>query len=213
MYAAIEDLVPDRAFTIFTGDVVEGAIWSVTGTYLTCSVSFITDTSEDTEVGNDLNDAYALMAGLGQYYALVGNHDSCPVNSFPPSEVSTTITSQWVYNNISADWSEWIGSDAATEVANNYGCYSVVDSTTGLRVIAYNSNFWYTDSASPCPFLPSFSELYEFFLVVWVSPDHLHFSFSLGFPLVIWISRNQLGFSYPLGFISIQLVSLLVTSH
>jgi sphingomyelin phosphodiesterase len=31
LYSAIETLIPNRAFTIFTGDVVEGAVWLVTG--------------------------------------------------------------------------------------------------------------------------------------------------------------------------------------
>lgn len=49
LYAAIGDLVPDRAFIIFTGDVVEGAVWLVT----------------EGEVTSDLNDAYGRMQGLG----------------------------------------------------------------------------------------------------------------------------------------------------
>jgi sphingomyelin phosphodiesterase len=130
LYSAIEDLVPGRVFTIFTGDVVEGAVWAIT----------------DTEVGNDLNDAYGRMEGIGQVYAVVGNHDSCPVNSFPPAAVDTTITTQWAYNNMSTDWATWIGSTAAAEVASNYGQYSVVDSTTGLRIISINSNFWYREN-------------------------------------------------------------------
>ncbi|KAI9657708.1 MAG: hypothetical protein M1821_002884 [Bathelium mastoideum] len=127
MYAAVKSLAPNRTFTIFTGDVVEGAVWSVT----------------DTEVGEDLNDAYGLMEGLGQVYAVVGNHDSCPVNSFPPAAVDTTITTQWAYNNLSTDWEIWIGSTAASDVALNFGQYSVVDNTTGLRIITMNTNFWY----------------------------------------------------------------------
>lgn len=127
MYTAVESLVPNRTFTIFTGDVVEGAVWAVT----------------DEEVANDLTDAYNRMQGLGQTYGVVGNHDSCPVNSFPPAAVDTTTSSQWVYNNLSAEWDSWIGSTAAEEVENTFGCYSVVDSATGLRLISLNTNFWY----------------------------------------------------------------------
>lgn len=50
--------------------------------------------SLDTEVTNDLNDAYTRMQSIGQTYAVVGNHDCSPVNSFPPAAVDTTITSQ-----------------------------------------------------------------------------------------------------------------------
>ncbi|KFY05465.1 hypothetical protein V492_08517, partial [Pseudogymnoascus sp. VKM F-4246] len=126
MYAAIDSLVPDRAFSIFTGDVVEGAVWMVT----------------NDEVTNDLNTAYARMQTLGTTYAVTGNHDASPVNSFPPADVSTTISTQWAYDAMSAGWETWIGSAAAAEVSSNYGSYSVVDGS-GLRIISLNTNFWY----------------------------------------------------------------------
>ncbi|KAH8776915.1 Metallo-dependent phosphatase-like protein, partial [Hyaloscypha finlandica] len=126
LYSAIESLVPGNAFTIFTGDVVEGAVWLVT----------------DTEVTNDLNDAYTRMKRLGQAYAVVGNHDASPVNSFPPGAVDTTITTQWAYDTMSSDWSSWIGATAAAEADSNYGSYSVLTSQ-GLRIISINTNFWY----------------------------------------------------------------------
>ena len=91
---------------------------------------------------DDLNDAYTRMKGLGQAYAVVGNHDSSPVNSFPPGAVDTTITTQWAYDVMSSDWSSWIGATAAAEADSNYGSYSVLTSQ-GLRIISVNTNFWY----------------------------------------------------------------------
>lgn len=75
-------------------------------------------------------------------YGVAGNHDSCPVNAFPPPAVGTTIASQWIYNNISSDLEALIGTAAAAEVQNNYGSYPVLDST-GVRIISVNTNFWY----------------------------------------------------------------------
>lgn len=112
MYSAIETLVPNKSFTIFTGDVVEGAVWLVT----------------DTEVTNDLSDAYTRMQSIGQTYAVVGNHDTSPVNSFPPAAVDTTISSQWAYDAMSSDWSTWIGATVAAEADANYGSYSTLTS-------------------------------------------------------------------------------------
>lgn len=68
LYAAIEELVPDAAFTLFTGDLVEGREWLTT----------------HFEVVNDIDSAYTHMAGLKKVYATVGNHEASPVNSFPP---------------------------------------------------------------------------------------------------------------------------------
>jgi sphingomyelin phosphodiesterase len=96
----------------------------------------------DSEVTNDLNDAYSRMKSLGTVYPVTGNHDSCPVNSFPPADVSTTISPQFAYDAMSSDWQPWIGSSAASEVSSNFGSYSVVH-PGGLKVISVNTNFWY----------------------------------------------------------------------
>lgn len=101
-----------------------------------------TDIFIDTEVTNDLNDAYTRMKGLGQAYAVVGNHDTSPVNSFPPAAVDTTISTQWAYDTMSSEWSSWIGATAAAEAESNFGSYSVLTSE-GLRLISVNTNFWY----------------------------------------------------------------------
>ncbi|KAG9952538.1 acid sphingomyelinase, partial [Aureobasidium melanogenum] len=127
MYNAIKSLVPDAAFSLFTGDVVEGAVWLV----------------NQTEVTADLNNAYSLMNTLGMpIYGVVGNHDAAPVNSFPPAAVDTTISSQWVYDTLSTAWTKWIGSAAATE-ADKFGAYSVKNPNTNLRIISFNSNLYY----------------------------------------------------------------------
>jgi sphingomyelin phosphodiesterase len=44
------------------------------------------------------------MKSLGQAYAVVGNHDTSPVNSFPPAAVDTTMTSQWAFDVMSSEW-------------------------------------------------------------------------------------------------------------
>lgn len=131
MYEAIQSLVPDASFTIFTGDVVEGAVWLV----------------NQTEVTNDLNDAYKtrMPSYLEQVYGVIGNHDVAPVNSFPPSSIDTTISSQWSYDTLSSDWSQWIGS-AAASTADEYGSYSVKYPKGNLRIISFNTNFYYKEN-------------------------------------------------------------------
>ncbi|KAI0477086.1 calcineurin-like phosphoesterase [Xylariaceae sp. FL0804] len=127
MYAAIRQLAPNASFSIFTGDVVEGAVWATT----------------DAEVTADLDSAYGRMQALGHpVYGAVGNHDSSPVNSFPPAAVDTTITTQWAYEVMSEDWAAWIGGNASASVADNYGAYSYVDAS-GLKIVSFNTMFYY----------------------------------------------------------------------
>jgi sphingomyelin phosphodiesterase len=131
LYAAVEKFAPNAAFTIFTGDVVEGAVWLV----------------NQTEVTNDLNDAYSTMASKLKMpvYAATGNHDAAPVNSFPPQAVDTTITSQWVYDTLSAAWTRWIGSTSASQ-ADDYGAYSYKLPSRNLRIISVNTNLYYKEN-------------------------------------------------------------------
>jgi sphingomyelin phosphodiesterase len=54
-------------YRIFTGDVVEGAVWLVTGeTFPKEVIQEMVLNLPDTEVTNDLEDAYTRMKGLGQ---------------------------------------------------------------------------------------------------------------------------------------------------
>ena len=131
MYEAIQSFVPDASFAIVTGDVVEGAVWLV----------------NETEVTNDLNDAYKsrMPSYLNLVYGVIGNHDAAPVNSFPPNDIDTTISSQWAYDTLSSDWTQWIGS-AAAETADDYGSYSVKYPKGNLRVISFNTNFYYKEN-------------------------------------------------------------------
>lgn len=89
-----------------------------------------------------MNDAYSRMKDIGQVFAVVGNHDTSPVNSFPPAAVDTTISTQWAYDVMASEWTSWLGSTVAGDADSNYGSYSVL-SATGLRIISVNTNFWY----------------------------------------------------------------------
>ncbi|KAF7901228.1 hypothetical protein EAF00_003449 [Botryotinia globosa] len=125
MYAAIKEVAPDATATLFTGDIVEGAVWLVNST------------------GNiaDINDAYSRMSGLKNLFATTGNHESAPVNSFPPKAVGVT-TNQWVYDTLSTNWIPFIGSTAASS-ADSFGAYSTLLPGGNLRIISINTNLYY----------------------------------------------------------------------
>lgn len=130
MYEAIASMVPDAAFTLFTGDIVDHAVWNTT------------------EAQNiiDMNDAYGRMAaaGLATVFGTAGNHEASPVNFFPPPAVGHE--SQWVYDTLSSDWSQWIGANGASQV-ESFGAYSVqYAGSSNLRVISLNTNMYYIDN-------------------------------------------------------------------
>ncbi|SGY18076.1 BQ5605_C015g07970 [Microbotryum silenes-dioicae] len=148
MFRAIDRFVPDRAFTIFTGDVVESAVWTV----------------NKPKVTSDLEAWHKDMVRnpATPSYPVIGNHDVAPVNAFPrttswnrESENSTTspempstlaiarTASDWVFELAARDWEKWIGPRASRQVREHYGCYSRVHPGTQLRIISLNTNYWY----------------------------------------------------------------------
>ena len=139
MYAAIRDLVPDAAFSIFTGDIVDHAIWNTTVAQNTL----------------DIHGAYHRMSDAGLFvYGTAGNHESSPTNSYPPTNGTLgggdeELNSQWLYDLLSSSWSSWIEPDAAN-TARDFGAYSVKyvhgdgeDGPATLRIISLNTNLFY----------------------------------------------------------------------
>lgn len=73
-------------------------------------------------------------------YGTAGNHEANPVNSFPPNSVGHET--QWLYDQLSSEWSHWIG-DAATNAVEAGGSYSTKYPNGNLRVISLNTNLYY----------------------------------------------------------------------
>jgi len=126
MYAAIKELVPDAAFSIFTGDIVDHAVWNTTQAQNTI----------------DIDASYVRMANMGfPVYGTAGNHESSPTNSYPPE--GSSDSAQWLYNLLSLAWVRWVGPDGA-DMARRLGAYSTKHDDLNLRVISLNTNLLYT---------------------------------------------------------------------
>ncbi|RYO88041.1 hypothetical protein DL766_008019 [Monosporascus sp. MC13-8B] len=125
MYAAIKSAVPEAAFSIFTGDIVDHAVWNTT----------------EAQNKIDIKGAYHRMSKAGLFvYGTAGNHESSPTNSYPPEGVSDSA--QWVYDLLSSAWSRWIGPGPAAET-KDFGAYSVKYPGGDLRIISINTNLHY----------------------------------------------------------------------
>jgi len=128
MYAAINNIAPNAAFSIFTGDIVDHAVWLV----------------NESQVTNDINDAYSRMTGLPHLYTTAGNHEGVPVNAFNPAAVKTSLDIGWVYDLISTNLQPLIGTDAVEE--QSFGAYSTKYPGGNLRIISINSNLYYKEN-------------------------------------------------------------------
>lgn len=122
MYDAIKALSPD--FAIFTGDIVDHAIWNTTVEQNTAEITT----------------AYQHMADTGLLvYGTVGNHEMSPANAIPPSHLGNSA--QWLYEVVSEAWKRWIGTPAEVK---EIGAYSVKYPNSNLRIISVSTNMWYT---------------------------------------------------------------------
>ncbi|KAH6611405.1 sphingomyelin phosphodiesterase [Trichoderma cornu-damae] len=125
MYQAIKDIVPDAALALFTGDIVDHAVWNTSQPY-----------NE-----KQITDAYTHMSQhLGLVYGTAGNHEANPTNAFPPKSISNS--SQWVYDALSDEWTRWVGVAEESEI-ENIGAYSTKYPNGNLRIISLNTNFYY----------------------------------------------------------------------
>ncbi|KAH7152207.1 Metallo-dependent phosphatase-like protein [Dactylonectria estremocensis] len=128
MYAAIKEIVPDAAFTVFTGDIVDHAVWNTSKPY-----------NEE-----QITNAYEMMdKNLGIVYGTAGNHEAHPANAFQPNSVGDA--SQWIYDLLAGLWSGWIGGTAIADT-EKLGAYSTLYPHGNLRVISLNTNMYYRDN-------------------------------------------------------------------
>ncbi|XP_028840193.1 sphingomyelin phosphodiesterase [Denticeps clupeoides] len=72
-------------------------------------------------------------------YPAVGNHESTPVNSFPPPFIHGNHSSQWLYNTMAEEWSAWLPEEALETI--RHGGFYTAQVQPGLRVASLNMNF------------------------------------------------------------------------
>ncbi|XP_069748409.1 sphingomyelin phosphodiesterase isoform X2 [Narcine bancroftii] len=72
-------------------------------------------------------------------YPSVGNHESSPVNSFPPPFIHGKESSDWLYSAMVDAWKEWLPQEALKTLRR--GGFYTVKVQPGLRLVSLNMNF------------------------------------------------------------------------
>ncbi|KAM4726068.1 sphingomyelin phosphodiesterase isoform 1-T3 [Anableps anableps] len=72
-------------------------------------------------------------------YPAVGNHESTPVNSFPPPFVHGNRSAAWLYDKMADEWALWLPEQALKTL--RYGGFYTLEIQPGLRVVSLNMNF------------------------------------------------------------------------
>ncbi|RDA86165.1 hypothetical protein CP532_3055 [Ophiocordyceps camponoti-leonardi (nom. inval.)] len=127
MYEAMLEVAPRASFAIFTGDIVDHAVWNTSADY---NERIIKQAYE--KMKSKLN-------GI-PVFATAGNHEAHPTNSFPTLEA--VKGSRGLYHQLSQLWSGWVDKYAEYET-REYGSYSTALPGTKLRIISLNTNLYY----------------------------------------------------------------------
>ena len=72
-------------------------------------------------------------------YPALGNHESYPVNSFPPDYVTGYNQINWLYDTLAKSWSPWL-TDEAINTVKTSGFYTILVKP-GLRLVSLNMNY------------------------------------------------------------------------
>jgi sphingomyelin phosphodiesterase len=72
-------------------------------------------------------------------YPALGNHESAPVDSFPPLTITGPNSNQWLRDALAEYWSNWLPSDTIATIKK--GGYYTTLIRKGLRLISLNMNY------------------------------------------------------------------------
>ncbi|KAJ8082854.1 hypothetical protein PM082_008711 [Marasmius tenuissimus] len=145
----LDTINANNKFSIFTGDLVEAAVWAVTKEEVTNDIEAFNEQMGNSlsapvypAVGNQYDSPFLRVAPLN--LRLLNFSESAPVNSFPRNTTKDRAQDQqYVFDTTSAGWERWIGSAASDQVRHISGSYSKVVPDTKLMIISLNTVYWY----------------------------------------------------------------------
>ncbi|XP_035688596.1 sphingomyelin phosphodiesterase-like isoform X2 [Branchiostoma floridae] len=114
-------------YAIWTGDIPPHNIWNQSR-------------SDQLNALNIVSDMILKYLKIPIYPSL-GNHESAPVNSFPPPFVSGKDSISWLYDALAETWTHW--TPVSTKSNIERGAFYSVLVRPGLRLISINTNYCY----------------------------------------------------------------------
>jgi len=72
-------------------------------------------------------------------FPALGNHESAPVNSFPPPQIGGRHSISWLYDELDREWQRWLPATASATVRR--GAFYSVLVKPGFRIVSLNMNY------------------------------------------------------------------------
>lgn len=127
MYQHIATTHPDIDYILWTGDLPPHDIWNQTKEE---NLKILKETVKQMS---------EIFPGVPIFPAL-GNHESAPVNSFPPPYVKQVDSSiAWLYDALDIQWRKWLPASVSHTVRR--GAFYSVLVRPGFRIISLNMNY------------------------------------------------------------------------
>ncbi|KAF4522138.1 hypothetical protein B566_EDAN012600 [Ephemera danica] len=128
----VPQVPPDVAYVIFTGDIVDHAVWATTEQYNTDMMTYATGVLDDNFPNVPIINIF-------------GNHEAHPCNVFSDprkSEIPANLTQNWIYNLAADLWTPWLDPDTRPDILA--GGMFTTEVRPGLVVIGINTMFCYS---------------------------------------------------------------------
>ncbi|XP_072766860.1 sphingomyelin phosphodiesterase [Anoplolepis gracilipes] len=126
MLKHIADTHSDIDYILWTGDLPPHDVWNQTR-------------EENLKVlRNTVTQMVEMFPGIPIFPAL-GNHESAPVNSFPPPFVPEENSISWLYDELDKQWRRWLPAGVSHTVRS--GAFYSVLVRPGFRILSVNMNY------------------------------------------------------------------------
>lgn len=154
LFKHLNSIQDEFDYVIFTGDIPPHNVWN--------------QSRQDQTTAMDVFTQYAKKYLPKKIvFNTLGNHESAPVDSFPPPFITGNNSEDWLYNRAAKNWLNWL--PAETESTIKKAGFYVTRPFLGLRIISLNmnmcnnGNWWlYINATDPADMLQWFiSELQD----------------------------------------------------
>ncbi|XP_071442023.1 sphingomyelin phosphodiesterase-like isoform X1 [Hetaerina americana] len=127
MLEHISNTHPDIDYILWTGDLPPHDVWNQTR-------------EENLMVLRQTIDQLSEIFPNIPIFPALGNHESAPVNSFPPPFIQRgDFSMEWLYNAIDEQWRRWLPSSVSGTIRR--GAFYSVLVRPGFRIISLNMNY------------------------------------------------------------------------
>ncbi|XP_050417111.1 sphingomyelin phosphodiesterase [Patella vulgata] len=126
MFQHLVNISDQFDFVLWTGDLPPHNVWNQTRT-------------DQLGILDTLTARFKKYLPNKMIFSALGNHESSPVNSFPPPFINGNESIDWLYEALAEDWTTWLPNSTIATIKQ--GGFYEVSPYPGYRIISINTNY------------------------------------------------------------------------